>query len=130
MKELNWASYNERKMQNFVNGLNTIHDTLVYDNDVHPRNTMTVEGDPERAIWRDFDRAQTFNGELTERQKEWIVFEKNLMAEMAEFMKHEFLKGDFDKTYQCYEKPKEGRPNRGGLVHLIALDGDPLQLRR
>lgn len=34
----------------------------------------------------DFDRAQTFNEEPTERQKEWVAFEKELMAEMADFM--------------------------------------------
>ncbi|OAX82016.1 hypothetical protein ACJ72_03641 [Emergomyces africanus] len=56
MKELDWTNYNERRMQDFVDGLNTIHDAL------------------------------TFNGEPTERQKEWIVFEKELLAEMAEFM--------------------------------------------
>ena len=86
MKELNWTNYNEERMQNFVDGLNAIHDALVYHDDVHPRNMMIVEGDPERAIWIDFDRAQTFNAEPTERQKEWITFEKELMAEMADFM--------------------------------------------
>ncbi|KKZ67820.1 hypothetical protein EMCG_06518 [[Emmonsia] crescens] len=50
MKELNWADYNERRMQNFVDKLNTIHDALVYHNDVHPRNMMIVKGDSERAI--------------------------------------------------------------------------------
>lgn len=47
---------------------------------------MIVEGDPERAIWIDFDRAQTFSGELIERQKKWIAFEKELVAEMADCM--------------------------------------------
>ncbi|OAT09757.1 hypothetical protein BDBG_17269 [Blastomyces gilchristii SLH14081] len=50
MKELNWINYNERRMQNFVDELNRIHDTLVYHNDVHPRNMMIVEEDPERTI--------------------------------------------------------------------------------
>ncbi|OAX78608.1 hypothetical protein ACJ72_07083 [Emergomyces africanus] len=126
MKELNWTNYNEKRMQKFVDGLNTIHDALVYHDDVHPRNMMIVEGDPERAIWIDFDRAQTFDTELTERQKEWIAFEKELMAEMADFMvcvlcslhsyahfltnpvgslelqKHDFVEGKFDKTRQYY----------------------------
>lgn len=47
---------------------------------------MDVNGDPERAIWIDFDRAQTFSDELTERQKGWIRFEKLLVKEMADFM--------------------------------------------
>ncbi|OJD18421.1 hypothetical protein AJ78_01540 [Emergomyces pasteurianus Ep9510] len=102
MKELSWTNYNEKMMQNFVDGLNTIHDKLVYHDDVHPRNLMTVEGDPERAIWIDFDRAQTFDGELTERQQGWIAFEKKLMAEVADTMKHDFVTGKFDKTRQYY----------------------------
>ncbi|EER40594.1 conserved hypothetical protein [Histoplasma capsulatum var. duboisii H88] len=80
MKELRWINYNESRMQNFVNGLNAIHNALVYHNDVHPRNMMIMEEDPERAIWIDFDQAQTFNEELTERQKEWIAGEKELIA--------------------------------------------------
>lgn len=45
---------------------------------------MIVEDDPERAIWIDFDRAQTFdmNG-LTERQEKWIAFESELVAELG-----------------------------------------------
>ena len=73
-------------MQNFVDDLNAIHEALVQHNDVHPRNMMVVEGDPERAIWIDFDRAQTFSQDLTEMQKEWIAFEKELMAEIAHCM--------------------------------------------
>lgn len=86
MKELHRTNYNEKTMRNFVDGLNVIHEALMEHGDVHPRNMMIVEGEPERAIWIDFDRAQTFNGELTERQEEWIAFEKALMAEMADFI--------------------------------------------
>ncbi|EEP79938.1 predicted protein [Uncinocarpus reesii 1704] len=86
MKELKWTNYNASRMQNFIDGLNAIHGALVYHDDVHPRNMMIVEEDPERAIWIDFDRAQTFNGKLTERQKRWITVEKELMAGVADFM--------------------------------------------
>lgn len=73
-------------MSNFVNGLNEIHDALVQHSDINPRNMMVIEGDPERAIWIDFDRAQTLDEELTERQKGWLVKEKFLVEEMAVFM--------------------------------------------
>jgi tRNA A-37 threonylcarbamoyl transferase component Bud32 len=125
IKELDWTNYNERRMQKFVDGLNAIHAAQVYHDDVHPRNMMIVEGDPERAIWIDFDRAQTFNGDLTERQKEWIAVENELVAEMADFMvgvlcslhsyalylirvgsseqqKQDFNNREFDKTRQYY----------------------------
>lgn len=86
MVELHWTNYTEKRMRNFLNGLKKIHGALVEHSDVHPRNMMIVEGDPERAIWIDFDRAQTFAGPLTKQQKEWITFEKLLAEEMAEFM--------------------------------------------
>ncbi|PGH13971.1 alpha-L-arabinofuranosidase axhA [Polytolypa hystricis UAMH7299] len=62
MKELNWTNCNEKRMQNFVLGLNAIHDALVYHDDVHPRDMMIMEEDLKKAIWIDFDRVQTFNG--------------------------------------------------------------------
>lgn len=58
----------------------------VLHSDIHPRNMMILEDDPERAIWIDFDRAQTFNTDLTERQGGWIAFEKEIVDEMADFM--------------------------------------------
>ncbi|OJD13495.1 hypothetical protein AJ78_06042 [Emergomyces pasteurianus Ep9510] len=84
----------------FVDGLNAIHGALVEHSDVHPRNKMIVEGDPERTIWIDFDRAQSFSQELTERQNEWIEFENELMAELAECMEYDFTQGKTDKTLQ------------------------------
>lgn len=86
MEELNWKNYTEKRMQNFIDGISEIHNALVEHSDIHPRNMMDVNGDPERAIWIDFDRAQTFSDELTERQKGWIRFEKLLVKEMADFM--------------------------------------------
>lgn len=73
-------------MQNFLVGMHEIHNVLVEHSDIHPRNMMIVEGDPERVIWIDFDRAQTYCGELTERQQEWFSLEKRLVYEMADFM--------------------------------------------
>lgn len=86
MKELDWSNYSEKRMENFIDGMNAIHEALVEHGDIYPRNMMIVEGDPERAIWIDFDRAQTFNRELSDRQKEWIGFEKAILNEMADYM--------------------------------------------
>jgi tRNA A-37 threonylcarbamoyl transferase component Bud32 len=87
MQQLHWTNYTKERMGNFVNGLEQIHHAWVEHSDVHPRNMMVVDGDPERAIWIDFDRAQTFDGDdATEDQKEWMAFEKALVAEMTDFM--------------------------------------------
>ena len=76
LQKLHWTKYTEKRMQNFIDGINEIHKALILHDDVHPRNMMVVEGDPERAIWIDFDRSQTFHGELTERQIKSIEFER------------------------------------------------------
>lgn len=86
MQPLFWSNYTEKRMHNFVDGIYEIHKVLVQHSDVHPRNMMVVEGEPDRAIWIDFDRGQTFNGDLTERQKEWFANEKLLVTGMADFM--------------------------------------------
>lgn len=86
MEELHWSNYTEKRMRNFVDGMKEIHGALIEHSDVYPRNMMIVKGDPERAIWIDFDRAQTFQGPLTQLQEEWIAFEKLLVEEIAEFM--------------------------------------------
>lgn len=86
LKELHWSNYTPERMQNFIKGMDEIHRALVHHGDIHPRNMMVLEGDLERAIWIDFDRAKTFNGELSELQQEWIDFEKLLVSEMAKDM--------------------------------------------
>jgi len=45
---------------------------------------VIVKGDPERAIWIDFDRAQTFDPDhITEQQNEWMDFENELVADIG-----------------------------------------------
>jgi hypothetical protein len=87
MRRLDAGNYTKMRMENFIKGLDEIHKALVEHSDPHPRNMMVVEGDPERAIWIDFDRAQTFHLDtLTEEQKEWIAFEDKLVAEVGRDM--------------------------------------------
>ncbi|KAL2218025.1 hypothetical protein M432DRAFT_632658 [Thermoascus aurantiacus ATCC 26904] len=72
MREFHWTNYTKQRMENFTRGINKIH------------KIRKALDDPERAIWIDFDRAQTFdmNG-LTERQEKWIAFESELVAELG-----------------------------------------------
>ncbi|KAK2797616.1 hypothetical protein FQN50_009129 [Emmonsiellopsis sp. PD_5] len=56
-----------------------------------------------RAIWIDFDRAQTFNGKLDELQQEWIDFEKLLVSEMAKDMKADFIDKKTNRCLQYYQ---------------------------
>ena len=87
MQPLHPTNYSKRRMENFINGIEQIHRALVEHSDTEPRNMMVVQGDPERAIWIDFDRAQTLHAKsMTEIEKERISFEKELVVEMDECM--------------------------------------------
>jgi len=100
MQMLYWTNYTKKRMDNFIKGLQKIHEALVEHSDVYPRNMMIVEGDPERAIWIDFDRAQTFDPDnVTEKQNEWIEFEKELVADIGACMEADSLEGRLNKTY-------------------------------
>lgn len=47
---------------------------------------MILEDYPERAIWIDFDRPRTYDGELSDEQKRWIAIEKSILEEIAGYM--------------------------------------------
>lgn len=91
MQPLHWTNYTKERMDSFINGIREIHKARVQHSDVYPRNMIVVEDGHDhdqvaRAIWIDFDRAQTFqtNPDLTEGQKEWITFfEYLLVTDMA-----------------------------------------------
>jgi hypothetical protein len=72
MQELHWTNYTEKRVQNFLSGMKEINGVLVQHRDIHPRSNMVVKGDSERAIWIDFDKAQTLSGELTEQLEGWL----------------------------------------------------------
>lgn len=77
--------YTKRRMQNFISGIREIHKALVLHCDVNPRNMMVVENDPERAVWLDFDRAQTYYADnLSQRQKSFIKMEELNVSQFAE----------------------------------------------
>lgn len=86
MQKLHWTNYIETRRRKFIDGINEIHKALIEHGDVYPRNMMIVEGDPERVVWIDFDRAQTYYGERTERQKEWFEMGKLIVVELGEDM--------------------------------------------
>lgn len=87
MQQLHWTNYTKKRMDSFIDGLNQIHQAAVEHSDLYPRNMMVVEGDPERAIWIDFDRAQTFDrNDITDDQKARIELEKALVVEIGQFM--------------------------------------------
>ncbi|KAK2768402.1 hypothetical protein FQN54_000257 [Arachnomyces sp. PD_36] len=102
MEELHWTNYTEKRMRNFISGIKEIHDVLIEHSDLYPRNMMVVKGDPERAIWLDFDRAQTFAGPITEREESWIETERRIAEEISILMRDDHAAGKMDKTAIFY----------------------------
>ncbi|KAH8812865.1 hypothetical protein F5884DRAFT_856159 [Xylogone sp. PMI_703] len=84
-KILNDDNYTIRRKENFLSGIKEIHNVLIEHSDIATRNMMVVDGDPERAVWIDFDRAQTFE-RLRQPYKGWIEFEFELVVEILEEM--------------------------------------------
>lgn len=65
--------YTREPLENFTNGIQEIHKAMVLHLDANPRNMMIIEDDPERAIWLDFDRAQTYcASQLDERTRYFL----------------------------------------------------------
>jgi serine/threonine protein kinase len=79
--------YTKKRAEALVRGIQEIHKALILHSDAKPRNMMIVGDDPERVVWLDFDRAQTYNPDsITERQRNLIEEEELMVAQFAEFL--------------------------------------------
>lgn len=83
MQMIDLQTFSTDRMNKFVNILKDIHRAKVLHHDPYPRNMMVVPGDPERILWIDFDRAQTYSGELTPRQQKRFDHEVELVDYFA-----------------------------------------------
>lgn len=72
-------------MDNLLNGIREIHSALVRHRDPKPRNMMVVRDDPERVVWIDFDRAETYNkDQITNEQKHLLEEEEEIIVNFKE----------------------------------------------
>ena len=83
MQMINLSTFTPSRMSKLVDILEKIHAAGVLHNDPYPRNMMVVPGNPDRVLWIDFDRAQTFSKALTERQQGWFDEEVEMMDYFA-----------------------------------------------
>ncbi|KAL2378242.1 hypothetical protein RJ035_007487 [Blastomyces gilchristii] len=84
-------------------GIQEIHRALVLHCDAKPRNMMIVRNDPERVIWLDFDRAQTYHTDsLTERQRGFIEDEELMVSQLADSLEADHARGEIAETYLYY----------------------------
>ncbi|OJD13204.1 hypothetical protein AJ78_06322 [Emergomyces pasteurianus Ep9510] len=85
-----------------ISGIREIHRALVLHCDAKPRN-MIVRNDPDRVVWLDFDRAQTYHAHsLTERQRGFIEDEELMMSQLADSLEADHARGEIVKTYLYY----------------------------
>jgi hypothetical protein len=77
------STFSRDLLQRLVTILEAIHGAKVLHMDPYPRNMMIVVGTPDRALWLDFDRAQTFSDPLTPQQQVWFDEEMEMMVYFA-----------------------------------------------
>ena len=89
MVVFDYPNYTDARAQSLIEGTNEIQAAGVMHGDVYPRNMMVFEDevDPERkrAMYVDFDSAQTYNlDRIPDRQKEWMQIENGVVGNIME----------------------------------------------
>jgi serine/threonine protein kinase len=85
LEMLHLQNYTQQRVDNFVQGIGEIHKALVRHRDPKPRNMMVVADDPERAVWIDFDRAETYDADqLTSDQEALLEEEEEIVVGFRE----------------------------------------------
>ena len=86
MQMIDLPTFSPDRLDKLASILDEIHDTKVLHRDPYPRNMMIIPGNPDRVLWIDFDRAQTYSYSepVTAQQQEWFNFENQMMKELAE----------------------------------------------
>ncbi|KAJ5683471.1 hypothetical protein N7462_006636 [Penicillium macrosclerotiorum] len=87
IERISLETYNPQRVDNLVFGLREIHKAHVIHCDIYVRNMMVVKDSPDRVIWLDFDRAETFDEDkLTEEEAERLRVEEQIMEEFRDTM--------------------------------------------
>ncbi|KKZ65631.1 hypothetical protein EMCG_08538 [[Emmonsia] crescens] len=100
LEMLHLHNYTQARMNNFLVGIRKIHKALVKHGDPKPRNMLIVKDDPERVVWIDFNRANTYDEHtITDREKVFLAEEEETVAGLKMCLPT-FQKGDSNKrTY-------------------------------
>ncbi|KAJ5083950.1 hypothetical protein NUU61_008529 [Penicillium alfredii] len=73
LQMLDLRNYTPQRMKNLVSCIAEIHKALVWHGDPMPRNMMIIKDDPDRVIWMDFDRAETYDEDtITKEQRQGL----------------------------------------------------------
>lgn len=83
MKPIDLSNFSLQSLRELGHILGEIHHAGVLHGDPKPRNMM-ISRDRGRALWIDFDSAQTFPQSLSTRQQTWIKDENEMMEYFIE----------------------------------------------
>jgi serine/threonine protein kinase len=85
LEMINIHNCTEKRLNNLITGVQEIHRALVRHRDPKPRNMMVVRNDPERVVWIDFDRAETYDeGEISDDERRSLREEEEIVVGFAE----------------------------------------------
>ncbi|OOF90662.1 hypothetical protein ASPCADRAFT_519073 [Aspergillus carbonarius ITEM 5010] len=102
IQSIDLSNFSEKKIRQLHQILLEIHQAGVYHGDPYPRNMM-VQTTSDRALWIDFDRAQTFCPEIMKPYHlDWLKHETEMMDYFVEALTADVKLGRIDATWTCY----------------------------
>lgn len=85
LEMMEFQDYTTKRMDNLIESLKEIHKALIRHGDPKPRNMMIFKNDPERVMWIDFDRAETYDkDDITSRQQDLIQEEEDIVSSIKD----------------------------------------------
>ncbi|KAJ5354955.1 hypothetical protein N7541_005999 [Penicillium brevicompactum] len=103
LEMISLQNYTPQRMNNFVEGIQQIHKALVRHRDPKPRNMMVVMDTPERVVWLDFDRAETYDeDQITVEQKDLLGEENEIVNGFIYCLATDHEKGKLNEAYIFY----------------------------
>ncbi|KAE8150633.1 hypothetical protein BDV25DRAFT_129396 [Aspergillus avenaceus] len=103
MEMIHLHNCTEKRLDGLVRGIREIHAAYIEHGDPRPRNIMVFDDDPERVVWIDFDRADTYDKEqITDEQKERLSEEEAIVLGLRECLELDLPKGKLKEAYIFY----------------------------
>ncbi|PWY91638.1 hypothetical protein BO94DRAFT_623054 [Aspergillus sclerotioniger CBS 115572] len=103
MEVIGLHNFSETRMDNFITGIQAIHQALVLHGDTKPRNMMVLKNEPERIMWIDFDRAETYDEDsITDRQRGFLAEEADIVQDLKDCFREDCITGVLKEAYLFY----------------------------